>query len=45
MLVPVVLMHGLLDGTVRVSNSQRFAEVPGRFKGGGMEVQELYSKV
>ena len=45
MLVPVVLMHGLLDGTVPVSNSQRFAQVLGRFKGVGMEVHELYSKV
>ena len=42
MLVPVVLMHGLLDGTVPVSNSQRFAYVLGRFKGGGVEVHELY---
>ena len=45
MLVPVMLMHGLLDGTVPVSNSQRFAEVLGRFQGGGLEVHELYSKV
>ena len=45
MLVPVVLMHGLLDGTAPVSNSQRFAEMLGQFKGGGTEMCELYNKV